>query len=102
MEEKLLKVFKLADKLNSKNTKKYEEIHYEAHDSHKLQICIIRKKDYSYIERCEICITENSEEKWNNVITLFDIFVGGVRNMNKKESVAYRTDSTRNNASFYI
>jgi uncharacterized protein YrzB (UPF0473 family) len=80
MEEKLLKVFKLADKLNSKNSKIYAEIHYEANDSHKLQICIRRKKDYSYIERCEICITENSEEKWNNVITLFDIFVGGVRN----------------------
>ena len=51
MEDKLLKVFKLADKLNSKNSKIYAEIHYEANDSHKLQICIRRKKDYSYIER---------------------------------------------------
>ena len=80
MEDKLLKVFKLADKLNSKNSKIYTEIHYEANDSHKLKIYNRRKKDYSYIERCEICITENSEEKWNNVITLFDVFVGGVRN----------------------
>ncbi len=79
MEEKLLKVFKLADKLNNKNSKIYAEIHYEANAGHKLQICIRRKKDYSYIERCEICITENSEEKWNNIITLFDTFVGGVK-----------------------
>ena len=78
MEEKLLKVFKLADRLNNKNSNIYAEIHYEANDGHKLQICIRRKKDYSYIERCEICITENSEEKCNNIITLFDTFVGGV------------------------
>ena len=80
MEEKLLKVFKLADKLNNKNSKIYAEIRYEANKYQKLEIIIRRKKDYSYIEKCEICITENSEEKWNNVITLFDIFVGGVRN----------------------
>ena len=80
MEEKLLKVFKLADKLNNKNSKIYAEIRYEANKYQKLEITIRRKKDYSYIEKCEICITENSEEKWNNVITLFDIFVGGVRN----------------------
>lgn len=79
MEEKLLKVFKLADKLNNKNSKIYAEICYEANNSQKLQICIRRKKDYSYVERCEICITENSEEKWNNIITLFDTFIGGVK-----------------------
>ena len=43
MEEKLLKVFKLADRLNNKNSKIYAEIHYEANDGHKLQICIRRK-----------------------------------------------------------
>lgn len=80
MEEKLLKIFKLADKLNNKNSKIYAEIHYEANNYQKLQICIRRKKDYSYIEKCEICITENSEENWNKVITLFDTFVGGTIN----------------------
>ena len=79
MEEKLLKVFKLADKLNNKNSKIYAEIRYEANKYQKLEITIRRKKDYSYIEKCEICITENSEEKWNNIITLFETFVGGVR-----------------------
>ena len=79
MEEKLLKVFKLADKLNNKNSKIYAEIRYEANKYQKLEISIRRKKDYSYIEKCEICITENSEEKWNNIITLFETFVGGIR-----------------------
>lgn len=79
MEEKLLKVFKLADKLNNKNSKIYAEIRYEANKYQKLEIIIRRKKDYSYIEKCEICITENSEEKWNNIITLFETFVGGIR-----------------------
>ena len=79
MEEKLLKVFKLADKLNNKNSKIYAEIRYEANKYQKLEINIRRKKDYAYIEKCEICITENSEEKWNNIITLFETFVGGIR-----------------------
>ena len=79
MEEKLLKVFKLADKLNNKSSKIYAEIRYEANKYQKLEIIIRRKKDYSYIEKCEICITENSEEKWNNIITLFETFVGGIR-----------------------
>ena len=79
MEEKLLKVFKLADKLNNKNSKIYAEIRYEANKYQKLEIKKKKKKDYSYIEKCEICITENSEEKWNNIITLFETFVGGIR-----------------------
>lgn len=79
MEEKLLKIFKLADKLNNQNSKIYAEIHYEANNSQKLQICIRKKKDYSYVEKCEIYITEDSEEKWNNIITLFDTFIGGIK-----------------------
>ena len=72
MEQKLLKIFKLADKLNTKQSKVY------ANDSQKLEIIIRSKKNYSYIEKCEITITEDSEIKWDNVITLFETFVGGV------------------------
>lgn len=80
MEQKLLKVFKLADKLNSKDSKVYAEIHYVANDSYRLEIIIRSKKDFSYVEKCEIQITDNSEVKWDNVITLFETFVGGVTN----------------------
>lgn len=79
MEEKLLKVFKLADKLNTKQSKIYAEINYTANDYQKLEITIRRKKDFSYIEKCEICIKENSEVKWDNIITLFETFIGGVK-----------------------
>ena len=40
MEQKLLKVFKLADKLNTKQSKVYAEINYSANDSQKLEIII--------------------------------------------------------------
>lgn len=79
MEEKLLKVFKLADMLNKKQSKIYAEINYTANDYQKLEITIRKKKDFSYVEKCEICITENSEVKWDNIITLFETFVGGVK-----------------------
>ena len=74
MEQKLLKVFKLADKLNTKQSKVYAE----ANDSQKLEFIIRSKKDYSYIEKCEITITEDSEIQWDNIISLFETFVGGV------------------------
>lgn len=80
MEEKLLKVFNLANRLNTKQSKIFAEINYTANDSQKLEICIRRKKDFSYIEKCEICIQENSEIKWDNVISLFETFIGGVKN----------------------
>ena len=76
MEQKLLKVFQLADKLNTKQSKIFAEINYTANDSQKLEICIRRKKDFSYIE---ICIQENSEIRWDNIITLFETFIGGVK-----------------------
>lgn len=80
MEKKLLKVFKLADKLNNRNSKVYAEIHYTANATQKLEIIIRSKNDFSYIEKCEIQITDNSEIKWDNIITLFETFVGGVIN----------------------
>ena len=80
MEQKLLKVFKLADKLNTKQSKVYAEVHYSANDLQKLELIIRSKVDYSYIERCEISITESSEEKWDNIIALFESFIGGVCN----------------------
>lgn len=79
MEQKLLKVFQLADRLNTKQSKIYAEINYTANDSQKLEISIRRKKDFSYIEKCEICIQENSEIRWDNIITLFETFIGGVK-----------------------
>lgn len=80
MEEKLLKVFKLADKLHNSQSKVYAEVHYTANNTQTLELIIRNKEDFSYIEKCEINLTENSKIKWDKIITLFETFVGGVIN----------------------
>ena len=78
MEEKLLKIFKLASKLDAQQNKIYAEIEYRAHNSQKLEISIRSKKDFSYIEKYEIYLGNTTNEKMNEMVTLFETFVGGV------------------------
>lgn len=80
MKDKLLKIIKLADELNEKQDNVYAEIEYVANDSKKLVISIRSKKDFSYIEKCEVQLNAFSMIEWDNVITLFETFVGGVVN----------------------
>lgn len=80
MEEKFLKLVKLADELNERQDKVYAEIEYTANDSKKLVISIRAKKDFSYIEKCEVQLNNFSMIEWDNVITLFETFVGGAVN----------------------
>lgn len=80
MKDKLLKIIKLSDELNEKQDKVYAEIEYVANDSKKLVISIRSKKDFSYIEKCEVQLNAFSMIEWDNVITLFETFVGGVVN----------------------
>lgn len=80
MKDKLLKIIKLADELNEKQDKVYAEIEYVANDSKKLVISIRSKKDFSYIEKCEVQLNAFSMIEWDSVITLFETFVGGVVN----------------------
>ena len=68
MEENLLKIFKLADMLNEKQSKIYAEIEYTADNKKKLQISIRAKDTYRYIEKCEIQLANNPLLKWNNII----------------------------------
>ncbi len=78
MEEHLLKVFKLADMLNEKQSKVYAEIEYTADDKKRLQISIRAKDSYRYIEKCEIQLANNPLLKWSNIIELFESYIGGV------------------------
>ena len=80
MKDKLLKIIKLADELNEKQDKVYAEIEYVANDSKKLVISIRSKKDFSYIEKCEVQLNAFSMIEWDNVISLFETFVGGAVN----------------------
>lgn len=77
MEEKLLKLFKLANLLNEKQNKVYAQLEYSANDSQKLEIAIRSKKDFSYVKKCEVQLTNDSLIKWDNVIELFEHYVGG-------------------------
>ena len=77
MEKNLLKLIKLANELNEKQDKVYAEIEYTADNNKKLVISIRSKKDFSYIEKCEVQLNAFSMIKWDNVITLFETFVGG-------------------------
>ena len=80
MEEKLLKLFKLADSLHEKQDKLFADIEYSANDRKRLIISIRNKEDYKYIERCEIELTNNSSIKWDNIIKLFENYIGGATN----------------------
>lgn len=77
MEEKLLKIFRLADELNDKQDKVYAEINYCANHSKILEISIRAKKNYEYIEKCEIRLKNGSLISWENIINLFETYVGG-------------------------
>lgn len=80
MEEKLLKILKLADSLNEKQDEVFAEIEYSANNSKRLVISIRSKKDFSYVEKCEVRLTNDSLIKWDNVVELFEHYVGGVSN----------------------
>lgn len=80
MKEKFLKLIKLADELNTSQDKVYAEIYYTADNNKKLEIAIRSKEDFSYIEKCEVQLNAFSMIKWDNVITLFEAFVGGAVN----------------------
>ncbi len=77
MEEKLLKILKLADSLNEKQDEVFAEIEYCANNSKSLVISIRSKKDFTYIEKCEVRLTNDSLIKWDNVVELFEHYVGG-------------------------
>lgn len=80
MEEKLLRIFKLADELDKKQDLVYAEIEYSANKNKKLIISIRNKNTYSYIERCEVELANNPLIKWDNIIELFTAYVGGACN----------------------
>jgi len=77
MEEKLLKLFKLADSLNDKQDKVYAHICYSADNQKTLEIAIRNKTDFSYVEKCEIQLRENSLISIDNIIELLTFYING-------------------------
>lgn len=80
MEEKLLELFKIADTLNEKQENVFAEIAYRADNSKKLEISIRKKEDYSYVEKCEIMLVNNSVSKLDAIIKIFNDYNGGASN----------------------
>ncbi len=75
MEEKLLKIFKLADLLNEKQDKVYVEIEYIANDRKKLVISLIAKKEFTIVERFEAELKNNFLINWDCIVELFESYV---------------------------
>lgn len=75
MEEKLLKIFKLADSLHKKQNKVYAEIKYCANNRQMLEIALRSKENFTYKGRCEISLADNPLLKWDNVIELFENYI---------------------------
>ncbi|MCI9245645.1 MAG: hypothetical protein HFJ30_00615 [Clostridia bacterium] len=80
MEEKLLKIFKLANLLNAKQEKVYAQITYIANDDQTLELSIRLKKDYSYIQQCKVELSKEALISLDNIIELFEKYAGGAMN----------------------
>ena len=75
MEEKLLKIFKLADSLNEKQDKVYAKIIYTADDNKIIELEVLSKDDNSYVESCKCSLHQNPLIKWDNFISLLESYI---------------------------
>ncbi|MDO4283515.1 MAG: hypothetical protein Q4D02_07765 [Clostridia bacterium] len=80
MEEKLLKLLKMANTLDKKQDKLYAQIEYCADYSRRLEISIRNKNDYSYVEKCSIMLINDSCAKLDAIIELFEEYIGNSGN----------------------
>ena len=78
MEDKLLKIIKLADELNEKSDEVYAQIEYLANDTKKLELSIRNKHDYSYVKECKLNMNNASLIQWDDIVTMLEKYVGGV------------------------
>lgn len=80
MEEKLLKLLKMANTLNEKQDKLYAQIEYCADHTKKLEISIRKKYDFSYVEKCSVMLINNPIPKLDAIINIFEEYIGGSAN----------------------
>lgn len=80
MEEKLLKLFKMANTLDEKQNKLYAQIEYCADHTKRLEISIRKKEDYSYVEKCSVMLLNNPISKIDAIIKIFEEYIGGASN----------------------
>ena len=80
MEEKLVELLIVLNKLNESQEKIFGEFDYTADDSRKLEIAIRRKGDFKYVERTNISLTNYPVEKLEAIINIFKNYAGGKEN----------------------
>lgn len=80
MEQKLLKLLKLADTLDEKQDKLYAQIEYYADHTKKLEISIRKKENFSYVEKCSVMLTNNPISKLDAIIKILEEYIGGACN----------------------
>lgn len=80
MEEKLLKIFKLANYLDTKQDKVFAQITYIANMTKTVKISIKSKNDGSYIESYQCQLSNGSSLKWDNFIKIFENYINYVVN----------------------
>lgn len=80
MEEKLIELFKLANDINENQDKVYFKFEYTADNTKKLEIHIISKENYSFIETDSIMLKYEPIEKIDTIIKYMFKYAGGVAN----------------------
>lgn len=80
MEEKLLKIFELTNELDEKQDKVYANIKYSGDNTRRLELSIISKENYSYIESCSVMLFNKPISKLNAVIEILKEYIGGTDN----------------------
>ena len=80
MEEKILELLKVLNKVNGSQDKIFAEIKYTADDSKKIEIDIRKKESFKYIEKCDVSLAHYSEEKLDAIINILKKYVGGAGN----------------------
>ena len=80
MEEKLIELFKLANDINENQDKVYFKFEYTADNTKKLEIHIINKKNYSFLETASIMLKFEPIEKIDTIMKFMSKYIGGVAN----------------------
>ncbi len=80
MEEKLVKIFKLANLLNEKQDNVYAQIQYTADNNKTLEICIRSKYNFSFLQQLKVQLSNETIINLDNIIELFNGYIGGACN----------------------
>ena len=81
MEKKLLEILEVANEVNNAQDSVYVQIIYTANNNKDLEIAIRSKKDFCYVEKCELQLKTQPFVKLETIIYVLKSYLaGGVSN----------------------